>query len=167
MINFVLNYLIENCSLIDMYKFLVFPLFLFIAVMASAQAPQAAICSTSVKMISAEEGEITVVVKPNAGWHIYSFDVPKGGPRPMKFVVETSEGIKLIGKPKVSVSPEIHHDAAFDMEVSFWSKPVTVTQRFKILSDECQLSGYLEYQGCNGDTCAPPKKIKFSHKLTR
>lgn len=132
----------------------------------SAQPPQAAQCTSSVKMTSATQGVLTISLTPFAGWHVYGSDLPKGGPKPLQFDASTSTGIVLDGDLTPSVKPEKHYDDAFSMDVTYWAKPVTFTQKFTVTDkSNAQVSGFLRYQGCNNETCSPPKKFRFSHPV--
>lgn len=146
-------------------RFVIFIISLiFVCCGAYAQAPVAAQCNYDVKMTSKTEGVIEIKVTPSPGWHIYAFDVAKGGPRPMKLDLSASQGIELIGDVSVSKKPSIVYDKSFEMDVTYWSVPVIVSQRFKLISgDGAVVSGFLQYQGCNDETCSPPRKFKFSH----
>lgn len=146
-----------------MKKILTMCLLAMMSIVAYGQAPQAASCTAKIETTGDDEGVVTLTVTPNAGWHIYGFDIPKGGPKAMKIDFTESTGIELIGKPTVSQQAEKHFDKSFDMEVSYWSKPVVIKQRFKLSgASSGTIKGYLQYQGCNDETCAPPKKFKFS-----
>lgn len=139
---------------------------MLVAVAANAQMQPAATCSSTVKMTSDTEGVLTITIAPSSGWHIYGRDIPKGGPKPLKFDFSDSEGVTFVGAPTESASPERHHDSSFDMDLTYWSRPVTFTQKFKVAgSNSSTIKGFVQYQGCNDETCAPPKKFKFSHTI--
>lgn len=143
---------------------------LFSGISAIAQSPQqqAATVTSSIKMTSSTEGVLIININPSKGWHIYSAGIAKGGPRPLKFDVSQSTGIKLVEDLKFSINPEKHFDRAFNMDVSYWSSPVTLEQKFKLDDANSHIIvGYIQYQGCNDESCSPPKKYKFSHEITR
>lgn len=117
-------------------------------------------------MTSDTEGVLTITIAPASGWHIYGSDLPKGGPKPLKFDFADSEGVTFVGAPTESIAPEKHHDSSFDMDVTYWRRPVTFTQKFKVNNPTSStIKGFVQYQGCNDETCAPPKKFKFSHTI--
>lgn len=132
----------------------------------AAQPPQAADCVSSVRMTGPSEGILSLTITPFTGWHIYGQDIPKGGPKPLVFDASASTGIELVGDLTPSSPPQRHFDETFSMNVTYWSKAVTFTQKFKIIDKtNAVVSGFLRFQGCNNETCSPPRKFRFSHPV--
>lgn len=53
---------------------------------------------TEWKEVSNTEAEIIFTGKIDKGWHVYSTDLPEGGPISATFNVEKMEGAELVGK---------------------------------------------------------------------
>ena len=53
---------------------------------------------TELKTISDTEAQIVFTGKIDAGWHVYSTDLPSGGPISATFNVDKIEGVELVGK---------------------------------------------------------------------
>ena len=53
---------------------------------------------TELKTISDTEAQIVFTGNIDAGWHVYSTDLPSGGPISATFNVEKIQGAELIGK---------------------------------------------------------------------
>lgn len=125
-----------------------------------SQAPVAARWSCKAKMLSVKEGEVIMKMNVSDGWHVYGPEIPEGGPRPMRFDLSRSEGVVLTGDPVPSKDPSDEFDKAFGMKVQYWDSPVTFRQKFRLADGarSPKIIGVIEYQGCNGQTCSPPKK---------
>lgn len=139
-----------------------------IAFVAVAQAPEAARWSTSVKMLSSDEGVVKMKMTVADGWHVYGPDLPKGGPVAMTFDFKQSAGVKFVGTPVPSVKATVVYDDAFGMDLPYWSGAVTFEQKFKVIdAQSAAIVGSIRYQGCNGETCAPPKTKKINLKIPK
>lgn len=128
-----------------------------------AQMPVAARWNCRAKMTSEKEGVVVMKMDVADGWHVYGTVLPDGGPRPMAFDLSQSVGVVFIGDPVPSKAPLNKFDDAFDMNVQYWDSSVVFEQKFRFdsSSDVHRIIGTVQYQGCNGQTCAPPKKQKI------
>ncbi len=115
-----------------------------------------------VKMTSPTEGTVTVKALLSDGWHLYGFDMPKGGPKPTTFDFSESTGIKLVGEPEPSVKPVMKDDKQFGEKLSQWESNVTFVQRFKLTGKGGVVKLGIRYMGCNDATCMPPRTENFS-----
>lgn len=118
--------------------------------------------SNSVEMTSELEGQIVFDVKVEKGWHIYGFNLPAGGPLPTKIVFDKTPGVEFVGEPTPSKQPIAQRDNIFDLDLTWWDSDFQVTQKFK-LADRSgrEISGKIEYQGCNDNSCIAPAKELF------
>ncbi len=149
-----------------MKKNIFFLFLMFTALGVVAQPPQAATCSSTVKMLDDIHGELIITITPNIGWHIYGPDIAKGGPKPLQFDASTSTGVSLDGDFTPSSKPQSHFDETFSMDVTYWTGKVILTQKFTITDkSNAAVSGFVRYQGCNNETCSPPKKFRFNHSI--
>ncbi len=98
------------------------------------------------------------------GWHIYSCDMPEGGPTVASFHLEKAKGIKLAGKLEAKGNVKEMFDELFSMNVRYMEGTALFHQRLEITEKEYEASGYLEYGACNDKNCLPPTEVPFSVK---
>ena len=102
---------------------------------------------TEWKSVSADEVEIVFTGKMEKGWHVYSTDLPEGGPISATFNTDKLEGAEVVGKLKPAGKEIDKMDPIFGMQVRFF-----------------EVSGYLQYGACNDENCLPPTNVEFSFK---
>jgi len=89
-------------------------------------------------------------------WHLYSNDLPPGGPMPTVFSYESMDGFELVGELGVSPKPEDGFDEDFQMKIKYHSFGATFTQRVKIIAGiPVNIKGEVSYQACDDETCVP------------
>lgn len=119
--------------------------------------------SSKIVDVDSSTKEIQYSVEIDKGWHLYSLDLPDGGPQPTKFVFEKLEGAKLLGKPISDSKLITHFDKQFEMNLSWYVKSARFSQQVKIGDPKkYSISGYVKYMGCNDKTCLPPSEFAFS-----
>jgi len=119
---------------------------------------------TELKTISDTEAEIRFTGSIDKGWHVYSVNLPSGGPISATFNVEKMEGVKLAGK-LTPVSKEISKfDKVFEMNLRFFEHSAVFVQKIKITGTTYSIKGYLEYGACNDESCLPPTQVPFNYK---
>ena len=107
------------------------------------------------KITGTNTAELQFVASIGKGWHLYSQHLPDGGPMPTEFKFEKLNGVQLIG---ASTEPAAHEvfDEMFQMKVKYFDNSVTFVQKIKLSGDKPVLvSGVLNYQACNDETCVP------------
>lgn len=117
---------------------------------------------TELKMVSEHEAEIVFNATIDAGWHLYSTDIPDGGPTPATITMETTEGVELNGglTPASEITREF--DSMFEMELTYFVDKGTFVQRITIAdTTQYHVTGYLEYAACNDMNCLPPTQVPF------
>lgn len=120
---------------------------------------------TEWKEVSKTEAEIIFTGKIDKGWHVYSTDLPEGGPISATFNVEKLEGAELVGKLAPRGAEKDMMDPIFGMQVRFFENTATFVQKIKLTgSGTYDVSGYLEYGACNDENCLPPTAVDFSFK---
>lgn len=105
---------------------------------------------------------LTITFEANIedGWHLYGTTIPDGGPRATSFVFETVDNASLIGTPKSHSKLIKKFDEIFGMELNWYSHKALFTQAVKVKSNY-NIKGYVEFMGCNDETCLAPTKIPF------
>ena len=117
---------------------------------------------TEMKTLSANEAEIIFSGAVENGWHIYSTDLPEGGPISATFNIDKIEGAELVGKLMPRGNEIEKMDPIFEMKVRYFEKQATFVQKVKLTGGDYKIAGYLEYGACNDENCLPPTSVDFS-----
>lgn len=144
-------------------KFLLSCLLIIMAWLPSfAQIQESVKFKTELKTISDTEAQIVFTGNIDAGWHVYSTDLPSGGPISATFNVEKIQGAELMGKLTPQGKEIENFDKVFEMKLRYFENTATFVQKFKITDASYQIEGYLEYGACNDENCLPPTEVPFS-----
>lgn len=120
---------------------------------------------SAIKMTDATNGVVTFTATVDAGWHVYGTQLPAGGPEPTS-VHWNNQGVKLVGGLTPSKVAHKQHDETFDMDLSWWTGSVTLSQKFTVTAKEYKIEGSIRYMACDDENCTPPKSESFSFKGT-
>jgi DsbC/DsbD-like thiol-disulfide interchange protein len=106
------------------------------------------------------QAELTA--KIDAGWHLYSLELPPGGPRPTRITLATDQPFELSGKI-AAPDPLTDFDPNFSMDTTFYEEAVTFTLPVKVTGDvaEHKLAVSVRYQVCTKQLCLAPKTVKL------
>lgn len=119
--------------------------------------------SWKLSMDNATEGKVVFTAKIDNGWHIYSTNVPEGGPHATNITFANIDGARLVDGLVESRKPVEKFDDMFSLNIGTWEGEVSFTQKF-VLTDGntgCSLSGKIEAMACNSGSCTPPKTVPF------
>lgn len=116
---------------------------------------------TELKTLSDTELQIVFTGKIDAGWHVYSTDLPEGGPISATFNTDKMEGLELVGKLMPQGAEIENFDKVFEMKLRYFEKTATFVQKLKVTAPNYQIEGYLEYGACNDENCLPPTEVSF------
>ena len=97
--------------------------------------------------------------------HIYSMDIPKGGPIPTTINFDTIPGFTLDGNAYEFTKPEEIFDEAFGFKIKTFSKKAEFRQRITGNSGSFTVNGAVNFMACNNATCSPPKDVEFSIRV--
>ena len=114
------------------------------------------------KNISDTEAQIVFTGVIDAGWHVYSTDLPEGGPISATFNTDQMEGLELDGKLMPEGKEIEAFDKVFDMKLRYFEEKAVFIQKLKITGANYFIEGYLQYGSCNDENCLPPTNIEFS-----
>lgn len=94
-------------------------------------------------------------------WHLYSQDLPDGGPIPTEFVfdsIDKADNFKLIGK--VLESKYITaFDKVFEMDLNYFDHEATFTQKIELLNPNLKtFTVDIAFQACDDARCIYPQK---------
>jgi thiol:disulfide interchange protein DsbD len=119
----------------------------------------------STKKISDCEYDLQFTAAVDEPWHIYSLSPVKDGPNPTVFMFTKSADYDLLGKTTES-KPIKEFDKVFEMNVQYFVKTATFTQRIKLKSDKkITIKGKYEYQACTEEKCIFPPADAFEFSL--
>jgi thiol:disulfide interchange protein DsbD len=113
------------------------------------------------------KGEATLLMTATAdkGWHVYSQDIPPGGPIPTTFTFTKSPHYELIGKVTEPKAIQ-ENDPNFDMVLKFFADKVTFRQKIKIHSrEDFIVKGVLNFMCCDDKQCLPPNDVEFEFRV--
>ena len=144
---------------------LIFALMVIGASCAFAQIFDPVKWKSAIKMTDATNGVVTFTATVDAGWHVYGTQLPSGGPEPTS-VQWNNQGVKLVGGLTPSKAAHKQHDETFDMDLSWWTGSVTLSQKFTVTAKEYKIEGSIRYMACDDENCTPPKSESFSFKGT-
>jgi thiol:disulfide interchange protein len=97
--------------------------------------------------------------------HIYSMDIPSGGPIPTSFRIDSLPGFRLDGKTFEVTKPVEVMDDAFGFKIKTFSTTAEFRQKITALTSAFTVTGAVNYMACNNATCSPPKDVEFSIKI--
>ncbi len=93
--------------------------------------------------------------------HIYSMDIPDGGPIPTSFRFDSISGYKLEGKTYEVTEPVEMFDEAFGLKIKTFSDKAEFRQKITAVDASFRVRGAVNYMACNNATCSPPKDVDF------
>lgn len=110
---------------------------------------------------SRASGQAVIRVRGNIieRWHVYSMSQKPGGPKPLAFELERTDGFS-IGSVKAP-APQNGYDAQFKMATETYSgsPEFLIPIRWKSLpSGTTTLHLIVRYQACSDKLCLPPRK---------
>ena len=98
--------------------------------------------------------------------HLYSMNIPDGGPIPTSFTFSESDDYVLSGETREMDEGEIVWDQAFEMEIKYFSDVAEFRQTISSASDNFSVSGYVTYMACDDERCSPPQDVEFTINIT-
>ncbi len=137
-------------------------IFFLFSIISPAQIIDPVTWDYAVEKISQEEVELIFTANIDNHWHLYSQDIPEGGPIPTRFVFEESSQFELLGPVVEITEPEEKYDPSFDMKLKLFSEKALFKQRVKISgTGKVKIGGYIEFMSCDDQRCLPPKEEDF------
>ena len=97
--------------------------------------------------------------------HIYSMDIPAGGPIPTSVRFDTLPGYKLNGNPFEVTKPVEVLDDAFGFKIKTFSNTAEFRQKITAVESSFTVTGSMNFMACNNTTCSPPKDVEFAIKI--
>lgn len=122
------------------------------AFVAQAQIDDPVQWTTKVNALGNNRIEIIIEASIERGWHLYSTQLPEGGPLPTTFSFD-AQGYKTVGKLVQRTKPHKAHDDVFDLDLEFFEGAATFAQEVELTADQAVARIGVEYQACFDDKC--------------
>lgn len=106
--------------------------------------------------------EIQYAATIDKGWHLYSTDLPDGGPVKTSVSYEVINNASVQGVLQTKMTPEETFDQNFQMQLRFYSEHVIFTQKLKATAFPVTIKGHVEFMTCDDHRCLPPDEIPFN-----
>ena len=107
------------------------------------------------------EATLLLIARAEKKWHVYSQDIPKGGPIPTTFTFKKSKHFELVGKV-TEPKPILDNDPNFGMVLKFFANNVVFRQKIKVLDKNgFVVKGVLNFMCCDDKQCLPPNDVEF------
>ena len=84
------------------------------------------------KQVSPTEVQVVFSALIDKGWHVYSTNLPGGGPTPATLHLDKSEGVTPVGKLTFKGKEISKDDNMFGMKLRFFENSVSFIQKFNI-----------------------------------
>ena len=149
-----------------MKKIFLFIAFLFAVSNLTAQIYDPVSFTTSVKEIGENKYTLSIIAKIDKSWHIYSQNVPSGGPAPTSFTFPNSKNYKTIGSVIEPAGHEVD-DPVFNIRIKYFADKAVFTQTIeRKTSEPFTINAIIFFMVCNDNSCLPPgeKEVKFTFK---
>jgi thiol:disulfide interchange protein DsbD len=115
--------------------------------------------------IKESEQQIVFTAAIESGWHLYGMNLPEGGPVATSFKFDKLKGVSLVGAPEAKSAAITKKDETFGLVLTWYEKQAKFIQKIKITDKSGYLiEGYINFMGCNDESCLPPSDFGFSFK---
>ena len=137
-----------------MKKFSVIILTLLFSLSAISQILTPVTWDTEVKEINNDTISLIINATIIENWHLYTQDIPEGGPIPTTFTFENENNdFELIGSTTESKSHN-SYDKIFEMDLGYFDVSATFTQKIKLLNKELsEIKAFVDFQACDDEKC--------------
>lgn len=122
--------------------------------------------TTTVDKVSDTEYDLIATAKIDDNWHLYSQEVPEGGPRPTEFVFEGNPNYLKKGNTKEEEGHTVD-DPIFEMKITYFDKLATFKQRIKLKGNkkDFNINATVEFMVCDETKCLPPKEVDLTFNI--
>ena len=101
--------------------------------------------------------QITLTATIDEGWHLYTQDIPDGGPVPTQFHYNQP----VIGQTVTDAEVLKDYDDNFEMELTYYEKQAVFTQVVRATKED-QIAGSVTFMACNDQQCLAPETWEFT-----
>jgi thiol:disulfide interchange protein DsbD len=123
--------------------------------------------STSVEKISDTEYVLVSTATVDDHWHLYSQEVPEGGPIPTTFEYALGDDAVLVGKTIEEKGVTID-DKVFQMKVKYFEGSSDFRQRIKLSNKDLKtVTSEVGFMACDDKQCLTPSYVDLEFDLTK
>jgi len=148
-----------------MKKLIFFILFILFGSHIAAQIYDPVTWDFSYEKKGEKQYELIFTANIEKNSHIYSMDIPSGGPIPTSFRIDSLPGYKLDGKTFEVTKPVEVLDDAFGFKIKTFSNTAEFRQKITAIASSFTVKGAVNFMACNNATCSPPKDVEFEIKI--
>jgi thiol:disulfide interchange protein DsbD len=121
--------------------------------------------TTSVEKMGKDQYKLFIKATIEPGWHLYSQEVPQGGPIPTKVQFEPSSNFMRIGQTK-ELDGKVVDDPVFEMKIKYFEGATVFTQMVKIKTEKSfDIIGSINFMVCDDKRCLPPKTVELKFNI--
>jgi thiol:disulfide interchange protein DsbD len=141
-------------------------LLFFSATISNAQIFNPVSWKTEVKELTNGTFELQMTATIESGWHLYSQSLPSDdGPIATEFTIKDSPNYELVGKV-VEPKPKTEFDPNFDMDLNYFEKRVTFTQKLKSkVAKAYKITAEVYFMVCDAEKCLPPEYVDLEFNI--
>ena len=148
-----------------MIKKLIFVIALLSVVSIRAQILEPVKWSTSIEKISENEYKLIATASIQDGWHLYSQNVPEGGPVSTQFSFEGNNKYLKKGNTKEEVGVTVD-DPTFNMKVKYFESETSFVQHIKLKEKlPFTINSEVSYMVCDNSRCIMPEPTILNFDL--
>lgn len=121
--------------------------------------------ASNIEKISDDEYNLIFNATIDDNWHLYSQNVPEGGPIATEFLFEDGQGYELLGS---TLEDEGHEsmDPVFEMVIKFFEHKAKFQQKIKIIDPELSIIKLeVGFMACDDTRCLPPSYADVEFNL--
>lgn len=146
-------------------KRIIFALFIVFNFTGYSQLYNPVKWSTVVEKLSDTEYKLIAVATIELGSHLYSQDVPDGGPIPTTFTYDDEDGvIKLIGNTSEERGETVD-DPAFGMKIKYFENSARFEQKIEVIGEVSVIKSTVEFMACDDVKCTPPTEVDLLYTI--
>lgn len=145
-----------------MFRYIYIILFSMLAYNAGAVNSSPVSWSVKFSETGNNNAELVFSADISESWVVYGLQLPDGGPRPTRVVIEEGNGIKINGPLHEIIPYQENYDTLFELVLKSYRKKASLALPIEIVSHPVNISGYIIYQASNQKTCTPPTRHRFN-----
>jgi thiol:disulfide interchange protein DsbD len=121
--------------------------------------------NSTVEKVSDSTFYLVTTASIQGGWHLYSQNVPDGGPIPTTFSYKTNEHFELLENTTEPNGIEVD-DQVFEMRIKYFEHEAIFKQLVKIKNPDLTIiNGEVEFMVCDDKNCLPPTIQELEFKI--
>tara|TARA_R110001606_G_scaffold399236_1_gene582617 strand:- start:8476 stop:10437 length:1962 start_codon:yes stop_codon:yes gene_type:complete len=121
--------------------------------------------TTSVEKISETDYKLIAKAKIESGWHLYSQNVPNGGPLPTTFTFDDEDGVFKIKGNTIEGRGLIVEDPVFKMAIKYFENEAVFEQSIQVLGNKLSLNAIVEFMVCDDSKCLPLTEVDLEFTI--